>query len=180
MDTLRTHHEGLPGRSKVSLLREWDGVTMKRVVIGMTESDCHTVSLYMFKLYLEERGFQVLNLGACVPLELMFREAVNFRADAIVIGAQNGHAVDDLKRLKAIKKGYRDSPPIFIGGRLAVGVQKPERAEAIIRGLGVDHVLNSFEEFLSIAAAPGDRRRSEMAPAAAGPKSHPVAPALVG
>ncbi|MBV8753559.1 MAG: cobalamin-dependent protein [Pseudonocardiales bacterium] len=149
----------------------------------MTESDCHTVSIYLFKLFLEEHGFDVLNLGACVSLDTMFASATKFSADAIVFGAQNGHAYDDLIDLKLYKQKYRLSCPIFLGGNVAVGAEKADHIIEAIKDLGVDYIVHGFDEFLAIAAtlsrpaAEGERERHRdrypSPPDAKAPAAHP-------
>jgi methylaspartate mutase sigma subunit len=125
-------------------------VSKYRLVIGMTESDCHTVPIYLLKLFLEERNVEVLNLGACVSLDRMFTAARDFGAQAIVFGAQNGHAFDDLMGLLACKTRYGLSCPVFLGGNLTVGAEKePDTAEAF-RKIGVDYIVSSFDGLLSI------------------------------
>ncbi|MGP8431875.1 cobalamin-dependent protein [Paraburkholderia fungorum] len=125
-------------------------VSTARLVIGMTESDCHTVSIYLFKLFLEEQNIAVLNLGACVSLERMFEAANDFSAQAIVFGAQNGHAYDDLIGLQQCKKRYGSTCPIFLGGNLTVGAEKDRDAVDVFREIGVDYIVSDFESFLSI------------------------------
>ncbi|RDU94557.1 cobalamin-dependent protein [Trinickia dinghuensis] len=121
-----------------------------RLVIGMTESDCHTVSIYLFKLFLEEHGIAVLNLGACVSLDRMFSAARDYTAQAIVFGAQNGHAYDDLIGLRQCRERYALACPVFLGGNLTVGAEKDRDIDEIFREIGVDYLVSDFESFLSI------------------------------
>jgi methylaspartate mutase sigma subunit len=120
-----------------------------RIVIGMTESDCHTVSIHLLKLFLEERNIAVLNLGACVSLERMFDAARKFAAHAIAFGAQNGHAYDDLVGLQYYKKYYGAGCPVFVGGNLTVGAEKHCNVEKLFLDIGVDYVVSNFESFLT-------------------------------
>jgi methylaspartate mutase S subunit len=120
-----------------------------RIVIGMTESDCHTVSIYLLKLFLEERDIAVLNLGACVSLERMFDAAKKFAAHAIAFGAQNGHAYDDLAGLHYYKNRYAAAYPVFVGGNLTLGAEKQSNVEQRFLDIGVDYVVSDFESLLS-------------------------------
>jgi methylaspartate mutase sigma subunit len=115
----------------------------------MTESDCHTVSVYLLKLFLEECDIAVLNLGACVSLERMFDAARKFAAHAIAFGAQNGHAYDDLVGLQYYKNYYGAGCPVFVGGNLTVGAEKDSNVENLFLDIGVDYVVSNFENFLS-------------------------------
>ena len=123
---------------------------MKSILIGMTESDCHTVAIYLFELFLIEQGYDVVNLGACVSLERMYEMAEKLDVGAIVFGAQNGHAYDDLWNLEWFKKRSAVSCPVFLGGNITVGASKDCDVGAAFRSLGVDHVILSFEDFLAL------------------------------
>lgn len=93
-----------------------------RVLLSSVSSDSHTWNLVFLQLLLEETGHEVVNLGACVPDELLIAEAVSRAPDAVVISTVNGHGHADGRRLI---RALRDQPklaalPVVIGGKLGV------------------------------------------------------------
>lgn len=94
----------------------------RRVLLGTVSSDAHTWNLVFLQLVLEEAGHQVINLGACVPVELFVTVCLDRRPDLVVVSSVNGHGFADGKLLAA---ALRREPaladiPVVIGGKLGV------------------------------------------------------------
>lgn len=94
----------------------------RRVLLSTVSSDSHTWNLVFLQLLLEEAGHEVINLGPCVPDELLLDSARQQRPDAIVISTVNGHGFLDGSRM--IRR-LREDPeladlPVIIGGKLGV------------------------------------------------------------
>ncbi len=111
------------------------------VLVSSVSSDSHTWNLAFLQLLLEENGHEVVNLGACVPDELLLSECAARRPDAVVISTVNGHGHVDGRRLIGRVRAderLRDLP-VVIGGKLGVG---GEDDTALATGL-VEHGFNA-------------------------------------
>jgi methylmalonyl-CoA mutase cobalamin-binding subunit len=124
------------------------------VLVSSVSSDSHTWNLVFLQLLIEELGYEVANLGSCVPDELLVSECHRLRPDLVVISSVNGHGHLDgsrlIRRLRA-EPGL-ESIRIVIGGKLGTqgavaGTYGPELLEA-----GFDAV---FED----TAGPAEFRR---------------------
>jgi methylmalonyl-CoA mutase cobalamin-binding subunit len=60
-------------------------------VIATVPSDSHMWNLVYIELVLRERGWEVINLGACTPPELVVETCMAERPDLLVISSVNGH-----------------------------------------------------------------------------------------
>lgn len=115
------------------------------VVVTSVASDAHTWNLVYLQLLLEELGHQVINLGPCVPDQLMVAECSARRPDLIVISSVNGHGFVDGKRVVSL---LRDCPelretPIVIGGKLGISGEEHVHDLHVLFEAGFDAV---FEE----------------------------------
>ncbi len=112
------------------------------VVLGVAASDAHVVANHLIAMFLRRQGFEVINLGACTPTE-DFVQAASQASDlvAVLIGSLNGHALDDLADLPQLKRRYRITAPIVVGGNLSIGAIKNDQAIQALHALGVDMVL---------------------------------------
>jgi methylaspartate mutase sigma subunit len=133
--------------------------TRGTVILGVAASDTHVVANHLIGHMLRENGYEVINLGACTPLQdFMEAHQQNPDAVAIVIGSLNGHAKDDLRGLLELKQQYGVRCPVILGGNLSVGSQKELGLEEYFKSLGVDIVLNRPEllaqHLLSLSATP--------------------------
>ncbi|RVU20953.1 methylaspartate mutase [Streptomyces antnestii] len=92
----------------------------QRVLVSSTSSDSHTWNLVFLQLMLEEMGNQVINIGACVPDELLIAECRRHRPDVVVISSVNGHGFLDGKRMIGRLRAEPDLArmPVVIGGKL--------------------------------------------------------------
>ncbi|MFC7615767.1 cobalamin B12-binding domain-containing protein [Actinokineospora soli] len=83
-----------------------------------TASDAHTWNLVFLELYCGERGHDVVNLGPCVPPELLVDECLRVRPRLVVISTVNGHGlVDGQRAVEALRaRPELADTPIVIGG----------------------------------------------------------------
>ncbi|MER6028135.1 cobalamin-dependent protein [Streptomyces sp. NPDC001851] len=129
----------------------------KKFVVSSVSSDAHMWNLVFLQLLLEEQGADVVNLGACVPDELIIEECRRSRPDALVISTVNGHGhLDGLRLIRRI----RSEPDladlrVVIGGKLGVrGAENIVFAEELALS-GFDAVfeadggIDGFQEFLA-------------------------------
>lgn len=147
-------------------------ITEKRpkpfAVLGSTPSDSHTWNLLFVQLLMEENGWSVNNLGACVPLSMLIDESLRRVPDMIVISTVNGHGAQEARQ--AIET-IRAQPslarvPVFLGGKISVSEDRERAAVGELVAAGYDGVLvgdgavPAFRTRLAQAAA-ASRRRAE-------------------
>ncbi|MFC7310472.1 cobalamin B12-binding domain-containing protein [Streptomyces monticola] len=102
-----TGHKGLEG-------------TRGTVVVTSLASDSHTWNLVFLQLLIEECGYEVINLGPCVPDEILVSACRDLNPQMVVVSSVNGHGYQDGMRVIG---QLRDCPPlaatpIVIGGKL--------------------------------------------------------------
>lgn len=121
---------------------------MKQIVLAMTESDAHVVGNKLLEIFLNESGFNVNNRGACTPLEEVFQAASKEATLAIVLGSQNGHALEDISELNNLRVKYGCDSPVIMGGNLSVGANKSDDLADKISASGVDYIISEFDELI--------------------------------
>ena len=158
MHALTTHSpppaaRALTGAGGASCTAKADTMRRGRVVLGVAASDAHVVANHLIAMLLRQQGFEVVNLGACTPTEDFMRAAGNDpEVIAVLIGSLNGHALDDLADLPALKARYRVTAPIMVGGNLSVGAIKSDAVFDALRDLGVDMVLSHPRQLIAALA----------------------------
>jgi methylaspartate mutase sigma subunit len=123
------------------------GAAPRVVILGVAASDAHAVANQLIAMMLRQKGFVVVNLGVCTPLE-EFADAHRAypHAEAVLIGSLNGHAYEDLKALPQLRSAGQLACPIIVGGNLSVGSHKSPETANRLRALGVDHILEDAHE----------------------------------
>lgn len=126
------------------------------IVVSGTSSDSHTWNLLFMQLFLEDLGNRVVNLGACVPDDLLTGECCRHKPDLIVLSTVNGHGFTDgarvIRQLRRRPELARTA--IVIGGKLSTGSQDDTGAIRNLLAAGFDAVfdrpdtMDSFEVFL--------------------------------
>ncbi|WP_330343123.1 cobalamin B12-binding domain-containing protein [Streptomyces sp. NBC_00557] len=135
------------------------------VIVTSVSSDSHTWNLVFLQLLIEECGYTVVNLGPCVPDELLVSECHALEPDMVVISSVNGHGYQDglrvIGRLRALTP--LAATPIVIGGKLGTDdAEASARADELVAA-GFDAVfedgqdpVGAFRGFLA-ALPPHDR-----------------------
>ncbi|GLZ37982.1 cobalamin-dependent protein [Actinokineospora sp. NBRC 105648] len=92
------------------------------VVISGTSSDSHTWNLVYLQLLVREIGHPVLNLGPCVPDDLLVAECARARPRLVVISTVNGHGFTDAVRVAPRLRARPElaGTPLVIGGKLGI------------------------------------------------------------
>lgn len=133
----------------------------RTVIVSSMASDSHTWNLVYLQLLVEELGFDVVNLGACAPDELIVSECLSRRPAMLVLSSVNGHGYRD--GLRVIRK-LRVNPeltalPVVIGGKLGISGGESEAHIHQLVDAGFDAVFDehqdapdSFRQF--VAAVP--------------------------
>jgi methylmalonyl-CoA mutase cobalamin-binding subunit len=97
-------------------------IMRRRVLVSSVSSDAHTWNLVFLQLVLEEMGHDVVNIGACVPDDLLIAECRRLRPELVVISSVNGHgALDGARLIRRLRQlpDLRDLR-VVIGGKLGV------------------------------------------------------------
>ncbi|MFJ8046272.1 cobalamin B12-binding domain-containing protein [Kitasatospora sp. NPDC096147] len=94
----------------------------RRVLVSSVSSDSHTWNLVFLQLLLEEMGHEVVNIGACVPDELLISECRRHNPDMVVVSSVNGHGFLDGRRMIGRLRDEADLAdlPVVIGGKLGI------------------------------------------------------------
>lgn len=113
------------------------------VVSGLV-SDAHTWNLVFLQLLLEGAGLEVINLGPCVPPELLAAACRRHRPVLVVLSSVNGHGYQD--GLRAVEV-LRDCPElsdtsIVIGGKLGTSDALGAEQLAALLAAGYDAVYD--------------------------------------
>jgi methylaspartate mutase sigma subunit len=125
-------------------------------VVSSTVSDSHMWNLVYLQLLLEEHGFQVTNLGPCVPPEALTGQCTARVPDLIVLSSVNGHgAYDGLEAARSVRAvPALAETPMVIGGKLGID-DKAQGHKRLLREAGFDAVfaddeasLETFKAFL--------------------------------
>ncbi|WP_084958864.1 cobalamin B12-binding domain-containing protein [Thermoactinospora rubra] len=92
------------------------------VIVSSVASDAHTWNLVYLQLVIEELGYEVVNLGPCVPDDLLVQECRARLPAMVVISSVNGHGYQEglrvVQRLRACPE--LRGIPMVIGGKLGI------------------------------------------------------------
>ncbi len=115
------------------------------VVVTTVASDAHTWNLVFLQLVLEELGHRVVNLGACVPDELLVAQCLGTRPDLVVVSSVNGHGFHDGLRLIGRIRACPElaDTRVVIGGKLGINGVGGRECRDQLRAAGFDAI---FEE----------------------------------
>ena len=129
-----------------------------KVVTGVVGNDIHVVANRLIDISLEERGFEVFNLGVNTYLEEFVDAVIETDADVLLISSLNGEAEGWCRDLGILKGKFDLDKVVFmIGGNLGVGEMDPEEIGPKYRDYGFDLVfhqtdlnegLDTLEKFL--------------------------------
>lgn len=131
-----------------------------RALVSGVASDSHTWNLVYLQLVCEEEGLDVVNLGPCVPDELLVSECVDQRPDLVVLSTVNGHGYREGLRVvpKLRARPELAGVPIVMGGRLGVNGRREDDLASRLEAAGCDRVFDrggpeDIDEFRTLAAA---------------------------
>lgn len=123
------------------------------MVTGLA-SDAHTWNLVFLQLMLEEEGYVVVNLGACVSDELLVQECQQHRPDLVAVSSVNGHGYHEAER--AIRS-LRQAPglatlPVVIGGKLGITGEHDEQQAKDLLAAGFTAVFDDEDALRQFGA----------------------------
>ncbi|MFI8519427.1 cobalamin B12-binding domain-containing protein [Streptomyces sp. NPDC085481] len=136
--------------------------TSRRVLLTTGSSDAHTWNLVHLQLFLEEHGHSVLNLGPCVPEQLLVDTARMTSPDLVVLSSVNGHGHQDGLRAARALRGNSDTReiPMVIGGLLGISPEGAEQRTAELLEAGYDEVYSDGAHPTALLARLGELRGS--------------------
>ncbi|MEU5599328.1 cobalamin-dependent protein [Streptomyces sp. NPDC020298] len=102
------------------------------MIVSSVASDSHTWNLVFLQLLIEECGYDVVNLGPCVPDELLVSECLAHDPEMVVISSVNGHGYQDGMRVIELLRDRTEleETPVVIGGKL--GTDGPEGVSRVL------------------------------------------------
>ncbi|MEU4219860.1 cobalamin-dependent protein [Actinoplanes sp. NPDC026623] len=149
-----THHQV----AEINSLERGSVKTLKRSpdrprgVVSSVASDAHTWNLVYLQLLLEEHGYSVRNLGACVPVEDLVAGCLMERPQLLVLSTVNGHGLIEapsyIRRVR--ERAELHGLVVVIGGKLNVGGTVADDDVRRLLHLGFDGVfttVDSVQEF---------------------------------
>ncbi|WP_415405924.1 methylaspartate mutase subunit S [Sulfurovum sp. CS9] len=117
-----------------------------KVVTGVVGNDIHVVANRLIDISLEERGFEVFNLGVNTYLEEFMDAVIETDADVLLISSLNGEAEGWCRDLQILKSQYDFKDVTFmIGGNLGVGEMDPEQLVPKFQNYGFDLVFHQVD-----------------------------------
>ena len=124
------------------------------VVLTGVLSDSHTWNLVFLQLLIEEHGHRVINLGPCVPPDLLVAEFQVVDPDLVVVSTVNGHgAADGLSTITALRAEPRlIDTPVVIGGKLGVDGASAPTDLARLRNAGYSAVFGDGDDLPAFAS----------------------------
>jgi methylaspartate mutase sigma subunit len=137
------------------------GAACSTVVVSSLKSDAHTWNLVFLQLLIEEAGFAVVNLGPCVPTDLLVSACRGLQPLVIVLSSVNGHGYRDALPAIAALRAHPElaDTPVVIGGKLGVGAEDRSGLVEHLLAVGFDAVYDDaqgtdgFRELIGSLAA---------------------------
>ncbi|ASU85327.1 methylaspartate mutase [Nocardiopsis gilva YIM 90087] len=139
-------------------------VSKGTVVVTTMASDSHTWNLVFLQLLIEELGYDVVNLGPCVPDDLLVRECRGIAPAMVVISSVNGHGYQEGMRVigKLREAGELVATPMVIGGKLGISGGEDTGHIDELMAAGFDGVFQDgvsgvadFQKFIETAPTKG-------------------------
>jgi len=117
-----------------------------KVVTGVVGNDVHVVANRLINISLNQRGFEVFNLGVNTYLEEFIDAAIETDADVVLISSLNGEAEGWSRDLPVLKSKYNLKEVVFvIAGNLAVGEVDSKVLIPKYKAYGFDLVFHQID-----------------------------------
>ena len=114
------------------------------VLLGTVKGDVHDLGKNIVASLLECRGFDVINLGVDVPVEVFIEKIKEFKPQVVGLSALLTACVKEMKRtVQAMEDaGVRDSVKVIVGGGIVGDVSKSM--------IGADYATNDANEGIRV------------------------------
>ena len=134
----------------------------KTTILTTIPSDAHSWNLVFLQMFLEERGCRVVNLGTCVPFDVVEAACRAERPDLVVVATTNGHGYMEGAELARRLGGLEHRPrmKLVIGGKLGIDQEQDARYAALLQAAGYDGVFcgpAALDEFTALLEETGAR-----------------------
>lgn len=88
------------------------------VILGVVEGDIHDIGKNLVKIMLSAAGFNVIDLGKDVPLQMFLEKAKEVKADIIGMSALMSTTMPGMKKVIAMlqEAGVRNKVKVIVGG----------------------------------------------------------------
>lgn len=117
-----------------------------KVVTGVVGNDIHVVANRLIEISLQERGFEVFNLGVNTYLEEFIDAVIETDSKILLISSLNGEAEGWCRDLLFLKEKYDLRDIVFvIGGNLSVGESTTEQIVPKYKEYGFDLVFHQID-----------------------------------
>ncbi|MDI1433379.1 cobalamin-dependent protein [Polyangium sorediatum] len=138
-------------------------VARGRAVLTTIPSDSHSWNLIFLELFLREHGYEVTNLGMCVPVEVTLEVCRREEPELVVVSTVNGHGyLEGAEIARAVRgEGVLAGVRLVLGGLIHSDPEIAEQQTARLCEAGFDHVYHgdagvaAFREMLA-----GERSRT--------------------
>lgn len=100
------------------LLKEGEGTSVGKVVIGTVKGDLHDIGKNLVKMMMESSGFEIVDLGVDVAPETFVKAVTEHNADILALSALLTTTMPMMKQtIDALREsGLRDQIKILVGG----------------------------------------------------------------
>ncbi|MEA1915178.1 MAG: methylaspartate mutase subunit S [Campylobacterota bacterium] len=117
-----------------------------KIVTGVVGNDIHVVANRLIDISLQQRGYEVFNLGVNTYLEEFIDAVIETDAKILLISSLNGEAEGWCRDLLFLKQKYQLKDIIFvIGGNLSVGEATNEQIVPKYKEFGFDLVFHQID-----------------------------------
>ncbi len=129
-----------------------------RCIVATIESDSHMWNLVYLQLWLEERGWDVTNLGCCTPGADIVDAIGRFDTDLLIISSVNGNGLYQGRQLIHCIRRQHALLRCVIGGKLTTNESDNPHVRTVLTAAGYDAVfvgnaaLKEFSRYLADAS----------------------------
>ena len=117
-----------------------------KIVTGVVGNDIHVVANRLIDISLQNRGYEVFNLGVNTTLEEFIDAVIETDAKVLLISSLNGEADGQCRDLAALKSKYNLKDVLFvIGGNLSVGEASVDTIVPQFKSYGFDLVYHQVD-----------------------------------
>ena len=126
-------------------------IKTERILVGCPSGEMHTFSSTLLTLLLRRRGWDVVYLGANIPIDHIFDTVSSMHPDLVVLGAQQLHTAATLLEVSMVLSTY-DIPLAFGGYVFSQNEGLQEQIPGHYLGNKIDTAVRAIEQILQLSA----------------------------